>query len=141
MQFEKKEHDKLIENVEKIFNYLIENVVPKICHKFKIIFPYENGKLNLVIYPKTEKGCFELTTDSDIHLCMNELRKYFYDGRYQKQLYYDLNGEYTPLMFDFKDQDEIMYAVVENFEYIKEKCNEAFDKDKEMKQKIISFDI
>ena len=145
MEFEQKEHDKLVESVEKIFNYLIENVVPKLHHKINICFSYENGEINLIIYPQDERCCFELTDNSDVHYCIQKLRKHFYDGRYNDgSAYFRLafgDAAMTPLMFDISTSDGIMYAFLENWEYIKTQCKEAFDKDKEMKQKILSFEI
>lgn len=125
----KNEHEKLVENVKLIFDYLKTHIVPNIEREIKFNI---SNKINFFIYP-CEKHCFTIVrTDSASKYIMREDISSFISEK---------DSTDTQIMYDITYDDDLMLNLIKNWSELKLICTKAVSEDSQLRKLINNFKV
>ena len=127
----------LIKDMHLIFDYLKNEIIPKLTNKIDFEFPvYKNwndssAKLYFTIYPKAAlMPNFKLIDDFETFYFMPETGSWFIPDKSSGRKINYLNNS-----------GHKMYAFVENWNYIKSNCLKIIETNNEIKSNIRNFKV
>ena len=138
MDLSKEEYNKLVENIRQIFDYLEKEIVPNIIDDVNIcnilIYKNKDSLLDIIIH-SAKKPYFSIIKKNGTSYSQI---KYYYiiDNNTDK---FKVSPE--RLWYDLLNDNEIMYAILDNWNIIKNKCLDQVNNDKEVKDRINNFQI
>ena len=131
--FTEEDKKQLIENRNKIYNWIMENIVPKINEDDRIV----------VDYGGTYMGMRSYETTSNYHIAVFGKRNTIYHGSEVTDGYIGIGEKYGNItrILDNNNVASDIYPVVSNWSEIKEALLLEVEKRKESKKAIYNFEV
>lgn len=137
MVFTKQEHRQLVRCVYEIFDYLYKNYAEKIRSQIDIKFNFEDKNYYLTIYPFKFDKMFRIKDSNNnmyiidnIDVCKQVIYNLFADKEQRYQSIHNL-----------LDYNNIMFAIIKNWNLILEKCNQQIEEDNKNLELLNNFKI